>query len=242
VPVLTSLHAARKASSGRRPRLAFGHSGTGSPRGSPRSSPALRSHSLAVRALLRPPPAPSAPPREVPGFGAVLIARPAGVMNPGAGLPRISARCPSRRPVARQPSPSEPARGQAVDRRHVFGCLLDREGSESPLSPRSLPIRLDPEGSRFRLSPHPVPLEFLPVPEERDPRHGTRVPVGDTCAATGTRWELGGEPIGGLASPPTRQARWCHAATATACPLAVRFRIASITLTKARDGLRSVTP
>jgi hypothetical protein len=44
-----------------------------------------------------------------------------------------------------------------VDRRHVFGCLLDREGSESPLSPRSLPI-----GSILRDGgSESVPIRFL---------------------------------------------------------------------------------
>jgi len=89
----------------------------------PSARPAFRS----LRARLR---------HEVPGFGADLIARPARVMDRGAGLP-------ADRPSGSQAGcrwrdsrrPRMPARGQAVDRRDVFGCLLDREGSESPFSP-----------------------------------------------------------------------------------------------------------
>jgi len=110
----------------------------GSLRGDPRSSPALRSRSLAVRALLRGLRLLRARlPREVPGFGAVLIARSARVTDRGARLPADLRSVSEPAAGARQPSPSEPARGQAVDRCHVFGCLLDREGFESPLSPQS---------------------------------------------------------------------------------------------------------
>jgi hypothetical protein len=136
-------------------------------------------------------------------------------------LPRISGRCPSRRPVARQPSPSEPARSQAVDRCHVFGYLLDPEGSESPLSPHSHPMRLDPEGSRFRLSPHSVPLEFLLVPgragsaqrnSDSCPRHvrggrnsmGTRPePIG-ICVATAEAADQAVPRFDGYGVPPRR--------------------------------------
>jgi len=135
-------------------------------------------------------------PREVPGFGAVLIACSARVMDRGTGLPAdlrsVAEPAAGGETVVRLGACSRPA----VDRRHVFGCLLDREGSESPLSPQSLPIRLDREGSRFRSSPHSVPLSSSPCLGKRDPRHGTRIPVGDLRAAAGTRWELGRNPSG----------------------------------------------
>jgi hypothetical protein len=104
--------------------------------------------------------------------------------------------------------------------------------------PNRSPIRLDPERSRFRISPHSVPLESLLVTGGAGSRQGTRIPV-----ATRARWrELDGNSAGshrGLASPPTRWARRCHASTATACPRGGRYRIASIPHTKARHGLRA---
>jgi hypothetical protein len=65
------------------------------------------------------------------------------------GSPLVSL---SRPPVARVPSPSEPARGEPVDRRDFCCCRADREGSGSPFTPhrvaarawngaRSLPLR-----------------------------------------------------------------------------------------------------
>ena len=161
---------------------------------------------------------PSAPPREVPGFGAVPDRSFGSRHGPSRRPSRESPLgCPSQRPVARSPSPLEPARGPAVDRRHVFGCLLDREGSESPLSPQSLPVRLDPEGSRFRISPHSVPLGFLPVLGERDPRPETRIPVADTCAAA----ELDGNSMGTRREPieDLRRRRGGRSGGATLRPL-----------------------
>jgi hypothetical protein len=49
--------------------------------------------------------------------------------------------CPSRPPVASLPSPSEPARGEPVDRRDFCCCRADREGSESPFTPHGVPPR-----------------------------------------------------------------------------------------------------
>jgi len=49
--------------------------------------------------------------------------------------------CPSRPPVANLPSPSEPARGEPVDRRDFYCCRADREGSESPLTPHRVAAR-----------------------------------------------------------------------------------------------------
>jgi hypothetical protein len=43
--------------------------------------------------------------------------------------------------VARVPSPSEPARGEPVDRRDFFCCRADREGSESPFTPHRVAAR-----------------------------------------------------------------------------------------------------
>jgi hypothetical protein len=130
----------------------------------PRSSPALRSRSLAVRALLRPPVAPSAPPLEVPGFGAVLlIARSACVTDRGAGRTSgspLGVRAGGRwRDSRRPPEPASRPSGGSPSRLRVCSIV------KGP-SPHSVPIRLDPEGSRFLLSPHLVPLEFLPVPGE----------------------------------------------------------------------------
>jgi hypothetical protein len=83
------------------------------------------------------------------GLGEVLAFGVEGTGCYGAGLARhlrasgevvIEVIRPNRRASRRWRkgrSPSEPACGQAVDRRHVFGCLLDREGSESPFSPHS---------------------------------------------------------------------------------------------------------
>jgi hypothetical protein len=163
VPVLTSLLAARTASSGCRSSPSA--IGTGLLRGSPLSSPGAAVPSLAIRALLRGLRLLRARlRREVPGFGAVLIARRACVTDRRAGLPadlRSVPRAGGRwRDSRRLGACSRPSGGSS----HVFGCLLDREGSESPFSPQSLPVRVDPEGSRFRLSPHPVRPGFLPVP------------------------------------------------------------------------------
>jgi len=209
----------------------------GSLRGDPRSSPALRSRSLAVRALLRGLRLLRARlPREVPGFGAVLIARSARVTDRGARLPRISARCPSRRPVrdSRRPRSLLAAKRWIAVTSSVVCSIV--KGS----SPHSVPNRLDPEASRFRLSPHSVPLEFLAVPRgaASAPRNS------DSCRGhvrggrnwVGTRRELGGNHRG-LASPPARPRAWrCHASTATTSPRGSPVPIASITHTKARDG------
>jgi hypothetical protein len=54
------------------------------------------------------------------------------------GSPLVS---PSRLPVARLPSPSEPARGEPVDRRDVCCCRADPEASESPFTPHRVPSR-----------------------------------------------------------------------------------------------------
>ena len=99
--------AARTASSGSRPssprpsgsvhlsRTSAGSAGAPVPFA---RRPSARTGLRFLRARLR---------HEVPGFGAVLIARPAGVVTVPPALPQISARCPSRRLVARWPSPSE---------------------------------------------------------------------------------------------------------------------------------------
>jgi hypothetical protein len=117
-------------------------SGSWHPSRSSAASPALRSRSLAVRALLSPPVAPSAPPREVPRFGAVSIARSAGVRDRRAGLPADLRSVAE--PVAggkEAVRPRKPACGQAVDRRYVLGCRGDRAESESPTTPPWLSAR-----------------------------------------------------------------------------------------------------
>ena len=43
--------------------------------------------------------------------------------------------------MARVPSPSEPARGEPVDRRDFYCCRADREGSESPFTPHRVAAR-----------------------------------------------------------------------------------------------------
>jgi hypothetical protein len=172
----------------------------------PVRSPSERSHRL--------PDAPSAPPPEVPGFGAVrsLVRLTSQTVAPA--MSRISARCPNRSPVARQPLPSDacsrPSGGLTWTSSVV--CSIVRGPS-----PHSVPIRLDPEVRRFGFSPHLVRLEFLRAWERgiraTEPRFlsGTRARRSETGRnSTGT--------ARGLASPPTT-ARGYHASTATASPL-----------------------
>jgi hypothetical protein len=54
--------------------------------------------------------------------------------------------CPSRPPVASLPSPSEPARGDPVDRRDFYCCRTDREGSDSSFTPHPSPRSCLDEG------------------------------------------------------------------------------------------------
>jgi hypothetical protein len=203
--------------------------------------PALRSRSLAVRAL--PPASRSLRARlldEVPGFGAVLIARPACVTDRGAGL------------VADRRSVPEPVAGGEIavalgacsrssgeSPATSLGCLLDRERSESPVSPHPLHMRLDPEGSRFLLSPHSVPLEFLPVPSGA--RHAPRNSGSCRGHVRGGRNPMGTRPEPIEDFGPHRRDGGPDGATLRRLRralLAIRFRIGSITHTKARDGLR----
>jgi hypothetical protein len=142
VPVLTSFFAAAHASfsAGRarlrhptraftrgRPRHSTGCSG-------PDRSPSERSPGL--------PSSPSTPRHEVPGFGGQSV-RPSGSrLGPFRrccrGSPLVIR---ADRRVARLPSPSEPARGEPVDRRDVCCCRADPEGSESPFTPHRVPAR-----------------------------------------------------------------------------------------------------
>jgi hypothetical protein len=194
VPVLTSLLAASHASSSRRPsspsairHMAFLAVIRG-PRwrsGPVRTPPSQRSSGLrSLRARLR---------NEVPGFGAVLIARSAVVTDRGAGLP------------ADPRSLTEPAAGgeTAVA---LGACSRPSGGSLSllRLSARSWRVRVptqSPFGSILRdRGSDSVPIRSLLSSSsclgERDPAHGTRIPVADTCATAGTRWEPGGNPSG----------------------------------------------
>jgi hypothetical protein len=195
VPVLTSFLAAHEGSSGRRPS-SLRPSGTGLPSritavltGAPvpfprrlSARPAFRS----LRARLR---------HEVPGFGADLIARPAGIVDRGMAFPRIAARVP------------EPAAGgeEAV----ALGCLLAAKrwidvtssvvcSIVKGRSPHSVPSH-SPSGwilgGAVRVQSPFGPSFVAPRAwGKRDPRHGTRIPVADACAAAGTRSELGGNP------------------------------------------------
>jgi hypothetical protein len=140
VPVLTSFFAARVLPSApaeltfgirRRHSLAAIHGTHGGASG-PNRTPSERSSGL--------PCSPSAPRHEVPGFGAVCsLVR----LASGDGSRRCCRRSPlvspSRPPVARLPSPSEPPRGEPVDRRDVCCCRADPEGSESPFTPHRVP-------------------------------------------------------------------------------------------------------
>jgi hypothetical protein len=144
--------AARKASLGRRPSLAFDHPAQGSLRGPPRPSPTPWSPSLAVRAsftglrLLR-----ARLRREVPGFGpSRSLIRPASV-TVAPTVPRISARLPSRRPVARQPSPSgaclRPS-GGSPSRLQVVCSMLSAAGPHSAPPDSAFAPRLVPGARR----------------------------------------------------------------------------------------------
>jgi hypothetical protein len=132
---------------------------------------------------------------------------------------RISARLPAGRRWRGSRRPRSLLAAKRWIRRHVFGCLLDREWSGSPLSPQSLPMRLDPEGSRFRIGPHSVPLEFLPVPERAGSALRNPDSRRDTCSAAGTRWEPGRNPSGTCGAYQEVAARRCRASTAAASPL-----------------------
>jgi len=140
VPVLTSLHRRRARVLSRRPSSPFGiwHGLTS------RSSTGLTGcsgsdHSPSERSSSLPSP-PSEPPHEVPGFGAVCSLVRLTALGPSRrrrhGSPLVS---PSRPPVARVPSPSEPARVEPVDRRDFFNCPADPEGWESPIPPHGVP-------------------------------------------------------------------------------------------------------
>ena len=76
----------------------------------------------------------------MPGFGAVCSLVRLASWTVAPVLPRISAGSPSRPPVASLPSPSEPARGEPVDRRDFWCCRADPEGSESPFTPHRVPL------------------------------------------------------------------------------------------------------
>lgn len=94
---------------------------------------------------------PSVPPHEVPGFGAIcslvrLASSPScrWCHGPSAGEPE---------PVAGgEPDVAlgRPARGEPVDRREFFSSRVDPEGSEFPISPRSLPIEFPAVPGRWR--------------------------------------------------------------------------------------------
>ncbi len=142
VPVLTSFFAAAHASfSAGRARLR--HPARAFTRGRPRHSPgapvpiarrpSARPASRLLRALLA---------MRCPGSGGSRFARPVrasdGRAGAAAGL-RSSARADRR--VARLASPSEPARGEPVDRRDVCCCRADPEASESPFTPHRDPSR-----------------------------------------------------------------------------------------------------
>jgi hypothetical protein len=159
-----------------------------------------------------------APPREVPGFGAVLIARRLGSLTVALAFPRIAARVPEPaaggETVVRPRSPLAAKWWIAVTSSVVCSIVKGR-------SPHSVPNRSPsgsiPEGRRFRLSPHSVPLGFLPLPGERGPAPrnshscrrqmrggGTRVgtrpePIGDA-----RRRRRGGASDGATPRPPRR--------------------------------------
>src|SRR6266545_3380939 len=87
------------------------------------------------------PSSPSVPRHEVPGFGAVCSLVRLAMWTIAPERRRSPLACPSRPPVASLPSPSEPARGEPVDRRDFCCCRADREGSESPFTPHGVPPR-----------------------------------------------------------------------------------------------------
>jgi hypothetical protein len=237
VPVLTSLLAARTASSGCR-QSSPSAIGTGLQRGPPRPSPALRSRSLAVRALLRGLRLLRARlRREVPGFGAVLIARLARVTDRGAGLVadlRSVARAGVRWRDSRRP------RGMLAAKRWIPVTFSVVCSIVKGRSPHSVPNR-SPSGSILRdRGSDAVPIRS-PLGSSRAWGAGSAAKgIGflspTRAAAVGTRMEPEREPIGDL-----RRRRRGRPGGATPRPvrralLAVRFRIGSITRTKARDG------
>jgi hypothetical protein len=215
VPVLTSLLAARNAPSGRRPGSPSVFRRWASFRGSPRSLPALRSRSLTAQARHRPPFAPGAPPHEVPGFGAVVIARPARVTDRGASL------------LADLRSVPRAGRRRRDSCRPRTSCLRPSGGSLSTYSvvcsivkrptPQSVPIRsiLRDRGScsvRIRSL-----LSSSPCLGEWDPPYGTR---GSCRGRAGGRRNWVGTrraPIGGLRR--RGGVSRCHTSTATPCPV-----------------------
>jgi hypothetical protein len=77
-------------------------------------------------------------------------------------------------------------------------------------------------------------LSSSPCLGDRGPRHGTEIPVGNACPAAGTRPELDGNRSGtGVAANEASQA--VPRLDRDGVPLAVRFRIASITYTKGAE-------
>jgi hypothetical protein len=157
-----------------------------------------------------------------PGSGAVRIARPVCVVDRGTGLPADRRSVSEPVAVARTPSSSDACSRPSGGSLSVFGCLLDRERSESPTQ--------SPFGSILRnRGSDSVPIRSLlsssPCLGERDPRTG----LGFLSGTHARRRELGRnrrEPIcavhrhrrrgrpGGATLPPLRRA-----------PVAVRFRI-----------------
>src|SRR4029453_14877122 len=112
-------------------------------------------------------------------------------------FPQIAARCPSRRPVAREPPPSG---GLLAAKRWIAVTSWVVCSIVKGPSPHSVPNR-SPYGSILRdrgseSVPVRSPNEFLSVPGERHPPNGTRVPVRDACAAVGNSMGTRPERIG----------------------------------------------
>jgi hypothetical protein len=134
--------------------------------------------------------------------------------------------------------PRKPARGQAVDRPYVFGCALDREGSESPIAPQSLPFGSILRGGGSDSVPVRSRSSSSRCLRSRDPRAelGT---LSGTRAAAGTRCELGGNPSGACVAADDAAGKVVPRLDLCGVPPpAVRFRIGSITYNK---GARRTT-
>jgi hypothetical protein len=180
-------------------------------RSDPVRSPSERSSGLRLlRARLR---------REMPEFGAVLIARPAASRTwcrPSRGSP-VGVQAGGLWRDSRRPRSLLAAKRWIAVTSSVVCSIL-----RGP-SPHSVPIR-SPCGSilRDRGSDSVTirsPLSSSSCLEERDPPNGTRIPVRDTCAAAGTRWELGRNASESASPPPRQRTRRFHTSTATAGPL-----------------------
>jgi hypothetical protein len=211
--VLTSFIAARTMSSGSPAELAFGHrlrappsritavlTGAPVPFGRrPSARPAFRS----LRARLR---------HEVPGFGGVLIARPARVMDRGAGLSadrRSGSRAGCRWRDSRRPWSLLAAKPWIAFTSGVVASIVKGR------SPHSVPSRsiLRDRGCRsVPFSPSRVPRRAWGARSARGFASGTR------CAAA----ELGGNRVGAHRDlrdrPGGSGPRRCRASSAAAAP------------------------